>query len=275
MKMKVEHTFHQSWLDSFFECPEQARHRMLDLYPRAHTDATAKGTAAHTAIEAVVERCETFEDAMRAGADKFRELSAEPGFRWVQVKRERTALLHIENGFRSWYKRVYPSLRATIWCEREFSFLFHEDEKRRIYLAGTVDYADMLGLKDWKLTGNRDKYTRDAWKLKKYALQPTVYAAAAYELGLYDRSEVVPFEFVALPTGGQRPIRVLCERTMEHMGWLRQQCVSVAEHIEAGQPRWPLRDQSALCSPKWCGVWDQCKGAHFEREAVVSVRHAA
>lgn len=273
--MKVEHTFHQSWLDNFLNCPERARLVLAGQYPGDQTDATAKGTATHTAIEAVVERCDSYEDALQAGVDRFREISAEPDFRWVQVKRERTALLHIEQGFHTWYKRVYPSLKATIWCEREFRFLFHEDEVRRIYLGGTVDYADSEGLKDWKLTGNRDKYTRDAWKLQKFALQPTVYAAAAYELGLYDRSEVVPFEFVAMPTGGQKPYRVQCERTAEHMSWLRQQCVSVAEHIEADLPRWHLNDQSALCSPKWCGVWDKCKGAHFEREEAVSVRHAA
>jgi hypothetical protein len=25
---------------------------------------------------------------------------------------------------------------------------------------------------------------------------------------------------------------------------------------------WPMNDQHALCSPKWCPFWDGCKGSH-------------
>jgi hypothetical protein len=29
---------------------------------------------------------------------------------------------------------------------------------------------------------------------------------------------------------------------------------------------WPLDDGHVLCSPKWCGYWDRCKGAHVSGE---------
>jgi len=260
----IEHTFRQSWLGTFFECPEQARLVATDQYPYDQTEAAAKGTAMHTAIEAVIEHCADFDSALQEGLDEFRSISSEDGFRWVKVKREQTCLAHIANGFRSWWNNVLPTMGASIWVEQRFKFLFHEDEHRRIFLSGTVDYAEALpvGLKDWKLTGNRDKYTKDAWKLKRFGIQPTVYTAAAYELGLYPRDVAVPFQWVAMLNGGGKPLLVDTTRTMQHVEWLRHQCISIAKTVEAGLDQWPLRDQSALCSPEWCTAYSQCKGKY-------------
>lgn len=258
-----EHTFRQSWLGTYFECPEQARLVSQDLYPYDQTEAAAKGTAMHAAIEAVVERCADFDSALQEGLDTFREISAEEGFRWVKVKREQTCLTHIVNGFRSWWNHVLPTLGASLGVERKFKFLFHEDGHRRIWLSGTIDYAEALpvGIKDWKLSGNRDKYTKEAWKLKRYAIQPTVYTAAAYELGWAEPDQAVPFQWVAMSPTRPVPDLVDTERDVRHVNWLRRQCISIAKTIEKNLDEWPLRDQSALCSPDWCTAWRSCKGA--------------
>lgn len=267
----IDHTFRQSWLGTYFECPEQARLVATHQYPTDETEAAAKGTAMHAAIQAVVERCAGYEEALQEGLDEFRRISAIDGFRWVKVKRESTCLAHIANGFRSWWDHVMPTLGASAWVEERFKFLFHEDEHRRIYLSGTVDYGafidELFSLKDWKLSGNRDKYTRDAWKLKRFGIQPTVYAAAVYDAGLVPLDVAVPFEWVCMRPQGGKPDVVPTTRSVADVAWLRHQCVSIAKSIESDLDIWPLRDQSALCSPDWCTAWSTCKGAVVDSAA--------
>lgn len=259
--MKHEHTFRQSWLGTYWECPEQARLVLTDQYPYDQTEAAAKGTAVHAAIQAVIEHGADFDSALTEGLDEFRKLSAEEGFRWVQVKRERTCMEHIEGGLTSWWAHVRPTLGATIWCEEKIKFLFHEDDERVIWLSGTPDYADGSGLKDWKLTSNQDKYGREAWKLKRWGVQASVYAAMARHKCLYGPDENVPFQWVALSPQGRKPQLVDAVRTPGDEAWLHRQLVSLAREVERGTDGpWPLRDQSALCSADWCLAYPTCKG---------------
>jgi hypothetical protein len=260
-----EHSFRQSWYGTYLECPEQSRLIHEGTYPYDQTEAAASGTAVHTAIEAVLTDCADYASALQGGLDTFCRISQEEGFRWVKVKTERTALQHVEGGFSSWYRDVYPTLGACVWVEHQFEFVLHEDAERVIMLTGTVDYAEQpSGLSDWKLTGNADKYGRDGWKLTRAAPQPTFYAAAAYDAGLFALDEVVPFRFVALSPQGYRPQVLPADRTWGHVQFLKRQLMDLAEEIEhrpAGVA-WHRRDQSPLCSPKWCLNWGDCKGKH-------------
>jgi hypothetical protein len=262
--VKHEHTIHQSWLNEFLLCPERARLGSAHEYPREEDDATARGTAVHASIEAVLIDCLDFNSALQAGVDTFETLAAEPGFAWKKVKTKKTALEHVQGGFTSWYRHVLPTLGSTVWCEERFDFVLHEDDQRVIRIAGTVDYAEQYGLADWKLTANTDKYgKRDGWQQKRWAVQPTFYAAAAYEAGLFPRSEAVPFAFWALSPMGRKPQLLRADRTWEHVQWLKQQLVFAAVTIEADLPVWPVNDQHALCSELWCPAWHDCKGKHF------------
>lgn len=269
--MKREHTFHQSWINTYFECPEQARYIHTGTYPVDETEAAAKGTAVHAAIQAVIQDLASYDEALQVALDTFRGLAELPGFRFVQTLNQSTCEKHIHTAFRTWWDQLLPTLAPTVWCEEQFKFLLYSDYKRDIWLAGTVDYADRNGVKDWKFSMNRDKYgARDGWKLKRFGVQPTAYAAAAYEAGLYGPDEEVPFQFVCIHPANGKVQTLDCPRTIQHVDWFREQCVSIAEQIEADQPRWALRDQSALCSPDWCRAWASCKGKYLGQPVSVT-----
>lgn len=236
---------------------------MIGAYPRDETEAAAKGTAVHAAIEAVINDNVGPDEALPIAFDTFREIAAKPEFRWVKVKTEKTALEHIEGGFFSWYDHVFPELQSTVWVEHPFKFLLDEGQgfESNVWLAGTIDYYERGRVKDWKLTQNTDKYGRDSWQLKRWSLQATVYAAAVMDA--FDYAEV-EFEFVALNPMGHRPQLVPMTRTQSDVNFLRHQLRSVARFIDTHgtDSPWPLSDQHALCSPKWCLNWDQCKGLY-------------
>lgn len=259
--MPTEYVFHQSWLSTFYTCPEQARLEMTGQYPRDETEAAAKGTAVHAAIEAVLMRNVGPDEALPIAFATFRDIAAKPEFRWVKVKTEKTALEHIEGGFFSWYDHVLPELGSTVWVEQPFRHLLYEGPDFSVYIAGTIDYYERGKVKDWKLTQNTDKYGRDSWQLKRWSLQATTYGTAIMTEFGYDEVE---FEFVALNPMGHRPQVVPMTRNREHSAFLRAQLISVAEFIERNgtDKPWPLSDQHALCSPKWCLNWDNCKGLY-------------
>lgn len=259
------HSFRQSWVNTYLTCPEQARRVLINNYPVDETEAAAKGTAVHAAIESVLTKCTSYLDAVDVAVAKFREIASMDEFRWVKVKTEQTAQRHMIGGFSSWYRYVYPYLRATKWCEHSFRFVLCEDDQRVIEISGTADYADADGLMDWKLSGNVDKYGRDAWKLRRWAVQPTFYAAAAFEAGLYTLEGEVPFTFIALDLKGSQPQRAPANRTYQHVNWLKSQLVGIARQMEqlGTKSEWTLNDQHPLCSAEWCRIYDQCKGLHF------------
>lgn len=259
------HSFRQSWVNTWLTCPEQARHVLHGTYPVDESEAAAKGTAVHAGIERHLTTMAPLSDCLDVAVTTFREIAAGEHFRWVKVKTEATALKHIAGGLNSWWRFVRPSLGATIWCEHSFRFILCEDEARVIEIAGTVDYADVAGLSDWKLSGNADKYGRDSWKLKRWAVQPTFYVAAAYEAELFPHDGEVPFTFVALDQQGGRPQLAPANRTPQHIHWLKVQLRSIARQIErqVDEQPWPLNDQHPLCSADWCLVYDTCKGSHF------------
>ena len=273
---RYEHVFHQSWLNEFMECPEMARLDMLGLYPQPESSAMARGTALHTAAECVLLHNMPYKEALAQGQLHFRELSETEGFVWDKPKTRATAIKHIAAGFSSWYVHIYPRLGAARWIEHGFDFVLYENEQRVVRIAGWVDYAEVpAGIKDWKLTGNQDKYKAgyggEGWKLKRWGIQPTFYAAAAYHEGLFAKTDEVPFEYVALNPLGRTPQVLQAPRTWNHVEWLKEQLESVCLLIESHLPVWPLRDQQALCSPVWCPAWDACKGKHFPTTKEIAI----
>ena len=255
------YTFHQSWLNTYMNCPEQAR---LDTHA-GHTDATAIGTALHWAAEGVLRHGWGLAEARRQAVLMFTDLvNEDAGVRFVQVKTPDTAIAYLSSCVDAWWHDVYPCLGAPVAIEHEFSVWLDDYDGIEVRLGGTIDYVDDNGIIwDWKTAGDADKYGRKAWEHKRWSIQPTVYTYAWHHL----TDEYAPFVFAACLKGPQRkPAQfVTVERAEGHWEWLRKQIRTIIDQAHASPDGpWPLRDQHVLCSPKWCPVWDQCKGKHVD-----------
>lgn len=269
-----DHTFRQSWLKQFEHCPEYARRDYAGEFEFVDSSDTAPGTAVHAVIEACLEAVIAYGHAYSLDVcidlfnDELDELVENPNFQWTKVKtdaplRKRGAVM-----LTNWHSKVLPSLdpKAT-----EISFgplVLHQDDERIIRVGGTIDYLDhQLGLVDWK-TGTRP-YER--WEYQRWAVQPTVYTWAGHEEQLILPTSV-PFEgpgqpeytftyYILLPDGEVQVLPIT--RTPDDWTWLKRKAVGIAKLIELGLDEWPMNDGGWWCSPKWCGAWDDCKGAAY------------
>jgi hypothetical protein len=130
-------------------------------------------------------------------------------------------------------------------------------------LAGTADVLDTYShrLVDWKTTSRR--YER--WEKQRWAPQPTIYTYAAAELGLLDRhGSGYQFDYRVFNHKNNELQEVTVWRDQGQWSWMVQQVSHMVDMIESDMPRWPLRDDHALCGPKWCPIWDQCKGMYVQ-----------
>lgn len=256
--------FRQSWINTFLTCPEQARQEMLGLIPHDDTDATATGTAFHTGIETYMGGA-SWQASVDAAVLELQRLVALPGFRYAKVKTYSTMERHLLSGLDAWMRDIYPALGATVGIEHKFSVKLSP----RVGLTGMIDFVD-YGVWDWKTSSSDDKYGKDSWKLKRFAVQPTVYTYAAVQDGLLELDErgLVDFTFAAFTKGktNGRMQTVECPRGPQDWAWLEQQLESIIDLYEStarGAVGWPLNDQHALCSELWCPIWASCKGRHY------------
>lgn len=252
------YTIHQSWLNTYFNCPELARREMLGLVGHQETDATAIGTGLHAGVEHHLRTGSTYHEALKVAQDAFVECMKHPDARWVQAKNGSTALRYIDSCLQAWWSDIRPRVGRPVAIEESFKVQLTD----RIWLGGTIDYVDDLGLIwDWKTANDADKYGRKAWEIKRWSVQPTAYTFAWCEL----TGETAPFIFAATLKGATpRPAQmVLVERGPAEWQWLAHQLEAIVDMREQQgvDAPWPMRDQHVLCSPKWCPAWDVCKGS--------------
>lgn len=263
------HKFRQSFVNTFMNCPDSARHDMIGSFARTNTDSTAVGTSVHAAIE------EAVNDLMEWGVapdtaslvDRYTEVHFvehvdNEDVKWVKRKRG-GALAYGQRCIVSFGDHVLRDLDP-LGTEVSFSGLeVWSDPERVITISGTVDYIDVAAMCDWKTAGQ--EYKR--WEYDRWAIQPTFYHYAlrhAPEMSQYRNlmSTTDTWRYIVFPDDpSPHPQVVELQRHDEHDAWLVQQLVSIAPMLEAGLDEWPKRDQHALCSPKWCTAWDTCKGA--------------
>jgi hypothetical protein len=248
------YVFSQSWLGTYFNCPEQARLEMVGEMPRIESDATAMGSACHSGIELVLGGG-TISDGLAACHAKFEELEALPEFNWVQVKTRDTAQRMITKLFTSWVDHILPQLPAVDAVELKFQLPLGP----RMWLKGAIDCVDEHGtVWDWKTAGR----PYEPWEKERWAIQPTAYTQAVANLGTYEPRDNWEFTYAVMLKSGRDPVQLVnVTRHQGHWDWLAKQCQSIVALIEADLPVWPLRDQHVLCSAKFCSVWAQCKGA--------------
>lgn len=262
---RLLHTFRQSTLETLMDCLEKGRLVLTDEMPRRETAPLARGTALHAGAEMF---CRDLKMGYEPDIDyvsdvvhaEFTRLITTEGFDW-QGTTEPTVRRFLDQSITLLFQR-YQHLRPV---EVEWAFkglAIYEDDERVIQLNGTADLVEQVyGLCDWK-TASR-KY--EAWEKERWAIQPTVYTWAALQEGLLDPERPAwPFTFYVFVNGKEVTVQELT--VMRHRGdhdWLRQRVYDLAILIEADLPVWPKNDTHALCSPKFCGVWDSCKGAHY------------
>lgn len=279
------HTFRQSWLNTYMDCPERARREAYGLTVRTENDAACVGTAFHAAVETAVN--DLGHNGLRYGPEYMvmefdyqwdllqTELEAAgTPIQWVK-RNERQARRYGHRMAERFATYTLPILDP--WAT-EVSFgpiVIHQDEQRIIQITGSADYIDkQLGIIDWKSAGR--EYV--AWEKRRWAIQPTFYVlgmnhrwhqgmVSPYDGSLYDGPHDT-FTYAVYPDrlNPPEPQMLALQRPAKWNHWLVDQLQPIAEQLEATEAKfltvWPKRDQHALCSAKWCPAWEDCKGKH-------------
>jgi hypothetical protein len=274
----MRYTYRQSTLGTLLLCPERGR---LDIINKQEeeTDATAIGTAFHSAVELVITnpwgKIQPAE-AKTAAFAKFDELSALPHFKWVNTKTRPTVIKYLDLAVDGWFRDVYPQIGSVRAVEEHFEVKLGErphptppetsedDEMDELWISGTIDCVDEEKIIDWKTAGDERKYKGgfggEAWKFR-WAVQPTFYIAAWWIL----HGELLPFRYYAVTKGTDQFQSVDETRTVNDFQWLQTQLWSFVdlENSSGLHSPWPMNDQHALCSETWCPHWSGCKGTHY------------
>ena len=272
-------TMRQSWVNDYLMCPERARRQWQTPPPRTNNDAAAIGTALHATIEDSI-RYLAADHILLSVADHLELLHGhwqtllddtnEP-IRWVKRQQE-GARRYGERMVATFACDVLPSL-APHGVEISFGPLpLIESDDLLVQITGTIDYVDTrLGLVDWKSASRM----YEPWEKQRWAIQPTFYQWAWTRIAPSTPNQWTgtPYEgpmenwsYIVFPDNTRTPLQVVpLHRGAQHHDWLRQQLMSIADQIiataEGHLVGWPLNDQHALCSAKWCPFWDACKGA--------------
>ena len=280
---------HQSDIGHFMTCPEQFRvvngiqpggvfDKSVDY--RVETDAATIGTVFHSVIEHEITegRFQRSSDAVRWAKSRMGDLVFEYITDGVEYRTESfgddptRALLTLSKLVERWFaseERKYWLALAKdhpdcIHVEWKFDVPFIENRDgmyHTVRLAGTADILDTYNhrLLDWK-TSSQD-YKR--WEKQRWAPQPTVYTFAAAQQGLLDRHENgYQFDYRVFnhKVNDTEPQEVTVWRDQGQWSWMVQQVSNMVAQIESDLGVWPVRDDHALCGPRWCPIWSQCKG---------------
>lgn len=252
---KAEYNFHQSFLSDFVLCGERARIKLEDDAPTMPKPEADLGTALHDGIQYAIEEGTSYVEAWQVATDRW------DGFDYDE-KTTGKGEAYLANALSTFFDEVLDDLEP-LGTEVPFrKLLLYEDARKRIYSSGTIDYVDAnLGLVDWKSASR--PYT--PWEKQRWDGQASLYAWAWAQLhpDTFESSDgVSPFTFFVFvkPDGSLQRVTVL--RDQGDYDWMALRCRNAVTLIEADLEHWPVNDQHALCSPKWCPAWDRCKG-HF------------
>jgi len=245
----------QSWINDAMMCNERGRQGIVRPTWSMPNDATILGTAVHAGIAAILEGTD---DGVKAALAELNKLLGEP---FARVKYSNEELYdHAHELVKEWEKNIAPVVGNVVAIEKPFTFLLDEmtvnDKVVRVHGMGTIDCVTETAVWDWKTSGK--KYSvRDK---QSQAIQPTMYATAAVELGWM--SWPVTFKYGVLVRSGAAQVLEV-HRNESHAEWLRD---VVRPFIRSAmllgtEDTWPKNDTHYLCSSTWCSWWSVCKGS--------------
>lgn len=279
---------HQSDISHFITCPEQFRvvnHLGQNRFPepddgpiRSESDAATIGTCLHALIENELQGgwFKTLQSAKKWARTWFGQqivsyLEDEVEYRTESYGGDPTKTLRaVDQLVESWWhstERAYWQQRDrdTFLVEQYFDVPFvtrtGDGQISQIRLAGTPDIVDLQEnrLVDWKSASRR--YQR--WEKQRWAHQPTTYTFAAAQQGWIEPNGdgLYRFDYRVFERGKVDESQELTVwRGSGQWAWLTQLVNNMADMMESDAATWPLRDDHALCGPKWCPIWYDCKG---------------
>jgi len=282
---------HQSDLKHFLTCPHQFK-TVNGILPggafekvpehRVETDAATVGTVIHAVIEHELlgDRFQRADDAarwaklhmaelvigyMQDGTEYRTESFGENGKKAVETV-EKLARRWFASQERQHWLAIVKDHPGCINVEFDFDVPFLTNRAGKytdVRLAGQMDLLDTYHHRvvDWKTASRR--YER--WEKQRWDVQSNVYTYAGAQLGMLERHEKgYQFDFVVFnhKYDDPEPQRVTVWRENGSWGWLTETVSRMVHMIESDLETWPVRDDHALCGPKWCPVWDSCKGMY-------------
>lgn len=282
--MQVDHengiiSVRQSWLSTALRCPEEGRLAVRrPEFEDYDTDESYIGTLAHYGIEQIIRGMDP-----KLAEDAVRDMAASYDGELRFTKRHSmTEVVTMAIGcVRCWVRDIMPHA-PIVDARTELSFkipLFdHRDYSVRIH--GTIDLVPTTTaeLWDWKTSGSSYR----AWEKQKYDVQSTIYSLAATSGELPYAPEFTwptTFKFGVMVKGkpstvdpSRNPSKIKGEivtvtRDKAHADWTLYRIKSLVDlALDFGFDRpWPMIDDSALCSPVWCGFYSICKGVFDPR----------
>ena len=267
---KIDISIRQSDLGQGDLCLESLRRRDRDPVIEPYASQLARGNAVHAAIEVCGNHMLQHDgeptpiDIMERTLDALIETECDMVEDWRETRAKTESA--IRANFEEFYWGIAPDLNPAA-VEYPFRVLLDEDERRRIWLSGTIDWIDKSGrIIDWKNPSKPYK----KWEKVRWDPQSTVYtyavahAADPDELGiptLRQGSLTRDFELCMLVDGTAHWITI--ERGPSDWAALVDKCRGLADLSESDLKTWPQSWNSWYCSPTWCPNWNTCRGRHY------------
>jgi PD-(D/E)XK nuclease superfamily len=281
---------HQSDIKHFLTCPDQFR-VVNGILPggnfekvpehRVETDAATLGTTMHAVIEHDIDKpFKTVAAAIKWARGAMGDLVFGYTMSGTEYRTESfgenpdKALTALEglvtrwftSGERAYWLAISKDHPGCINIEYSFEVPFitgRTGQYTDVMLAGQMDVLDTYNHRvvDWKTTSR--KYER--WEKQRWDVQSNVYTYAAAQQGKLERHDNgYQFDFVVFNHKYQdpEPQKVTVWREAGSWGWLTEMVSKMVAMIESDLTEWPVRDDHALCGPKWCPIWSQCKGLY-------------
>lgn len=262
----------QSWLDTYFRCPEEGRLAIVNPDIDGTSDEAFIGTAAHAGIEALI-KGDTVASARLAVREEYRTNPEADHIKFTKRKSLAECVDLSERCFDAWVKDIMP---IAPWeggvAEMDFQQVLFEHRGWNVGVQGTADLVPSTGntIWDWKTAG-RDYKQKEK---QMWAIQPTIYGMAAV-MGAFERYDfTLPIDFkygVMVKLAKQcRGQIVHVQRNAEHVAFAEYRMRGAVDlFLDFGIDKpWPLIDASNyLCSAKWCDFYDQCRGKFITQQS--------
>jgi hypothetical protein len=204
-------------------------------------------------------RSKEFGDMLEVVANEYETLE-KTNYKKTNIDEEKIPA-YLESMSLAFYNDILPNVELGGSVEHYFQApLGIEIDGYGVWLEGTMDYITPSGvIWDWK-TSSRTYNIKDK---QKSAVQPTVYADAAVQLGLCPDYPVQFRYGIMVRTETPKSQIATVERTEQHGLWLRHLVRgAVTSALKTGyNDNWFMNDSSTLCSQAWCSYWEICKGA--------------